>query len=60
MTEDNDGDIDLTEDRQFVSLLEETAFSLEEGTTHPLAHDVRYNAPCDVGCERARKGSHVH
>ena len=31
MTEDYDGNIDLAQDRELMSLLEETALSLEEG-----------------------------
>jgi hypothetical protein len=37
MTEDYDSDIDRTQYREFVSFLEETAFSLEESAETLLA-----------------------
>ena len=38
VAEDDDGDIDGTEHRQFVGLLEETAFALEEGAARLVSH----------------------
>ncbi len=42
--EDDDGHVDGAEDRQFVGLLEETAFAFEKGAGHVLARSSRAGA----------------